>query len=183
MANALLVDYGIITDGKSKEAIDKCKVRRERERCRQWRKQKQGKETEGGKIKCFGFDGKRDRKTLIQTVEVRDGVEKTVQKTGCEEHIVYTAEGDHGGVYLTHSAIPPNKGTGLDLAVDLRDVIVGCGSEESVQAIVMDGTAVNTGWKTGAIACLERLLGFTVLWLVCFLHMNELPLRWDKCII
>ena len=73
---------------------------------------------------------------------VEDGKEKKVQERGTEEHISYTAEGDHGGTYLTHSTIPAHCGTGFDLAKDFRDIIMGCNSENCVEAIVCDGTNV-----------------------------------------
>ena len=46
-----------------------------------------------------------------------------------------------------------------------------------------DGTNVNTGWKDGMIAHLERELGTPLVWLICLLHGNELDLRhwFEKC--
>ena len=43
--------------------------------------------------------------------------------------------------------------------------------------LVTDGTAVNTGYKSGAIAETERNLGKPLQWLICLKHCNELPLR------
>ena len=43
--------------------------------------------------------------------------------------------------------------------------------------MLCDGTSVNTGSKTGMICNLERMLRKNLLWLVCQLHGNELPLR------
>ena len=48
---------------------------------------------------------------------------------------------------------------------------------ESCITVGGDSTNVNTGWKGGAINFLEILLGRKVIWLVCMLHTNELPLR------
>ena len=142
LANALLVDIGFVEPtGESKNVIDKNKVRRERDRARGECKKNKSVETKGG-IRCFGFDGKRDKKTLIQRVSVEDGEEKFVQERGMEEHISYTAEGEYGGTYLTHSTIPAHCGTGSDLAEDFKDVIMACGSENCVEAIVCDGTNV-----------------------------------------
>ena len=75
-------------------------------------------------------------------------------KVGVEEHITYTIEPP--GDYLTHTVIPPNKGTGRDLADNFRDIIAENRSLESLLAVVADGTAVNTGWKDGLISHLER---------------------------
>ena len=49
--------------------------------------------------------------------------------------------------------------------------------EESLQAIGGDSTNVNTGWKGGAIAHLETMLGRKMIWIICALLTNELPLR------
>ena len=56
-------------------------------------------------------------------------------------------------------------------------------AKESLLAVVADGTATNTGWKDGMIAHFERDLGRPLLWLICQLHGNELPLRhlFDQC--
>ena len=57
------------------------------------------------------------------------------------------------------------------------DVIAENNSADSLEAIVADGTATNTGWKDGFIGHVEMDLKTTVLWLICMLHGNELPLR------
>ena len=40
-----------------------------------------------------------------------------------------------------------------------------------------DSTAVNTGWRSGAIHSLEVLLKVKDIWEICQLHINKLPLR------
>ena len=44
-------------------------------------------------------------------------------------------------------------------------------------AVGGDSTNVNTGWKGGSIHFLEVELGRRVVWIICLLHTNELPLR------
>ena len=39
-----------------------------------------------------------------------------------------------------------------------------------------DSTNMNTGWKGGSHALLEKLLGRRLYWGICPLHINELPL-------
>ena len=63
------------------------------------------------------------------------------------------------------------------MADDFIDVLAENNSTDTLEAIVADGTAVNTGWKDGFISHVERDLNTTVLWLICMLHGNELPLR------
>lgn len=50
-------------------------------------------------------------------------------------------------------------------------------SSESLQAIVMDNTPLNTGFQGGLCACLEKKLERKLHLIGCFLHINELPLR------
>lgn len=48
---------------------------------------------------------------------------------------------------------------------------------EHITAVGSDGTVVNTGWKSGIIRKIEESLGHSVQWIICLLHINELPLR------
>ena len=49
--------------------------------------------------------------------------------------------------------------------------------DKIILAIGGDSTNVNTGWKGGAIHLLEVGLNRRLVWIVCYLHLNELPLR------
>lgn len=51
------------------------------------------------------------------------------------------------------------------------------GIDKSLQAIGGDSTNVNTGWDGGCMHWVEVKLGRKLIWLVCALHTNELPLR------
>ena len=51
------------------------------------------------------------------------------------------------------------------------------GIKESLLAIGGDSMNVNTGWKGGAIQFLENKMERKLIWLICALHTNELPLR------
>ena len=88
---------------------------------------------------------------------------------------MYTAE--PGGEYLCHSEVEEGNGTGLGLARDMYEVLLEYNSIDTLEAVLMDGTAVNTGAKTGLIAHLERMTRKNLLWLICKLHENELDFR------
>ncbi|GBO11829.1 hypothetical protein AVEN_267194-1 [Araneus ventricosus] len=45
-------------------------------------------------------------------------------------------------------------------------------------AIGCDGASVNTGWKSGAIRCLELKIGKLLHWVIYLLHFNELTMRY-----
>lgn len=55
--------------------------------------------------------------------------------------------------------------------------MVDHGVDETLLAIGADSTNLNTGWRGGTIHHLEEKLGRRLIWLICALHTNELPLR------
>ena len=174
LSTGLLRDLGIVTDKDLSNVVDKFKIRRARVKRQKERKRKRKDET-SGKVTCLGFDGKKDKKTktLIDT-EVAG---KTVTKQGfaAEEHIVFVNEPE--GRYLDHIVVEPGKGTGRDVGQAVSDLVREYDSADTIQAVCADGTAVNTGYKSGAIAEAERNLGKPLQWLICLKHCNELPLR------
>ena len=174
--NAALKTVGLITAEDTKKVVDKAKVVRSRASYRASEKAKKMEKIKDlGGIGCVGVDGKRDRKSKKIVVEVINGKEVEKKKVGVEEHLTYTLE--PSGDYLTHTTIPAGKGTGRDLADDFLDVLADHGSKESFEAVVMDGTNTNTGWKDGMMAHVERVLQVVILWFVCQLHGIELPFR------
>jgi hypothetical protein len=158
--------------------VDRYKIRRAKEAFAKKQKEKKKEETKDG-IECIGTDGKRNKKTMMAKTVTVNGVEVIKHFVGTEEHIVYT----HGpkGEYLTHSA--PEDGTGRGLANDFVETVAENKSKESLCAVNCDGTPVNTGWKDGMFAHVERDLQKKLLLLSCMLHANELPFRklFDSC--
>ena len=49
--------------------------------------------------------------------------------------------------------------------------------EQKLKIVGSDGTPVMTGKSKGFIASLETLIGRPLQWVICLLHLNELPLR------
>ena len=49
--------------------------------------------------------------------------------------------------------------------------------EKDIIAVGADSTAVNAGSKQGAIMLLKEKLEKSLNWIICSLHLNELPLR------
>ena len=176
--NAALKCVGVIKADDTKNVADKSKIVRGRALYRAIERKKDHIQSLGG-LKCIGVDGKRDKKTKCVVIEVINGKKVEKRKVATEEHETYTIE--PSGNYLTHTAIPPGKGTGRDLANDFVDVLAENESKDTLVAIVADGTAVNTGWKDGFIGHVERDLKARFLWLICMLHGNELPLRHLFC--
>ena len=50
-------------------------------------------------------------------------------------------------------------------------------SIDILQAIICEGTNNNTGKNNGILRKIEELLGRPLQWLVCHLHMKELPFK------
>jgi hypothetical protein len=50
-------------------------------------------------------------------------------------------------------------------------------SVESLKAIILGNIPVNTGYSDRLCACLKRKLGRNLCIVICFLHVNKLPLR------
>ena len=121
------------------------------------------------------FDGRKDStKTLTRG---DDG--KLHPSEVEEEH--YSICGAPGGEYLTHLTLDPEDRQGRKpaehLAALVHEWLEDHQLEESLLAIGGDSTNMITGWKGGAIAHLEKMMGRKLIWLICSLHTNELPLR------
>ena len=126
-----------------------------------------------GKIRCIGTDGKRDKNTKVITEREIDNTIIDMQEEITEEHIVYTDPMN----YLTHSVIEEGHGDGNSLGKHLVDVVREFDSEDTIECVVCDGTAVMTGCYNGTLASAERELGKELQWCVCQLHGNECPMR------
>lgn len=85
--------------------------------------------------------------------------------------------GPRSGQYLTHRVVPENAGRGADQADITFSVLEEYNSIDSLCALVMDNTSVNTGHIGGLCVCLEKKLGRKLHLIGCMLHINELPLR------
>ena len=77
------------------------------------------------------------------------------------------------GQYIDH--FTPKSGKATDIAeaiIQIYQIING-----DLRAVGCDGTVCNVGKFGGVIPCIENKLQRSVLWFVCQLHGNELPLR------
>lgn len=111
-------------------------------------------------IRVIGFDGKID-KTLS------DG------RMQAEEH--YVVLSFPGTNYVDH--VSPQSGSANHVAAELITVCNDTGSVTSLEGVICDGAVVNTGKHNGIIRKLELELRRPLQWIICLLHLNELPLR------
>ena len=168
LATALLIDLNIVTKDDAHLIVDPSKIQRARERVMKKERELARAELETKKLDCIFFDGRKDKTKMI--IEDEDGDE--FARTEFEEH--YTATDPHK--YLTH--ITPQEGSGAKGVADkLVEFLVDTKQLEFVKVIGGDSTATNTGWKEGSIHHIEVAKEEKVLWDICLLHTNELPLR------
>ena len=128
---------------------------------------------------CLSVDSKIDENTLTyEEVQSDDGSTVLRKTKKAEHHLTFTHEnGFSSGEYLTHRTIPVVGATGQVLANETLSVIEEYGSRDSLKALLVDNTSVNTGWKGGLIVKLEELLNRKLHIIGCALHQNELPFK------
>lgn len=158
ITSGVLVDVGMIEENNKEFVIDRSKVRRERIALR--KVNIENHDCECGE--ALFFDGKIDKSIKIL-------IDKNVPVK--EDHIVLVREPD--SEYVGH--ISPISGS----AADITDAILEFFNNNLAKllAVGTDGTVVNTGHRGGIIRLLEQEIDRPVQWLICLLHLNELPLR------
>ena len=175
MATCTLIDMGIVNKKDPHLIIDHNKIEREKTRVMEELRKEAMKTLRKSKLECIFFDGKKDKSKVKLEVDDSDKVYMGIQK---EEHVSLCKE--PGGEYLHH--FTPGESTkelpaAKVVAHEMLDFLKGSKQDGNLLAIGGDSTNVNTGYKGGSIHFLESLLGRRLIWIICFLHTNELPLR------
>ena len=165
IASTTLKAFGIVTEEDKRYVVDRSKLRRERQKYREIK----NKEQELFELVDSIFvDGKKDATMTI--VEVIGNYHR---QTVIEEHYVIVEEPN--GFYLSH--VMPEDGTGYKIATSVYSAIKDTALEQKLKIVGSDETAVMTGKSEGFIASTETLIGRPLQWVICLLHLNELPLR------
>lgn len=166
------VDMGLATREDPSLLVDQAKVAREmaREMARVTKNAEAWMRTSG--IDAIQFDGKEEKAKA--RVKLEDGTE--VIRHIKEDHITLT---DCQGVFLMHFTKAPVEGVraGKVIALRIAAFLESYGINSTIRMIGADSTNTNVGHMNGAIALLEKQLGKRLLWSICLLHTNELPLR------
>jgi len=148
----------------SSEVIDKNKLRRKRKKTRQCILAQEPVL----QIPALYFDGRKD-KTLCNIQ--KDG--QKYRQIILEEHISLIKEPE--STFLGY--ITPTSGTSKCIEQAITDHFLERKlSMECLLAVGCDGTNVNVGTNGGIIRLLEKRLNKPLQWIICLLHMNELPL-------
>ena len=170
-----LMESGEISKEKSYLMVDANKVLRAKDYVMRTQQAHDDARSQEGAVICIFFDGRKDdTKVMRYNEETRRCYPGVIR----EEHYAVTSEPD--GRYLHH--FTPEKSTptvtaGEQLANGLVQWLTDHGVDVTLVAIGADSTNLNTGWHGGAIHYLEKKLGRRLIWLICALHTNELPLR------
>lgn len=90
-----------------------------------------------------------------------------------EEHISLLAE--PGSKYIGH--VSPASASSENVTGEIFSFLNDEKVSKDFKAVGTDATNVNTGWKGGVIQAIEEHLALPLQWLICMLHLNELPFR------
>ena len=122
----------------------------------------------------ISFDGRKDLTRAL----IPDSTGRLHPRIIKEQHISVTAEpsGRYVGHVTPEEPVHPVK-PAMKEAEAVYHLMQQHDLTESCMILGGDSTVSNTGWKGGAIANLEKLLGHKCHWCICMLHTNELPFR------
>lgn len=164
ISSATLVDVGLITKIDMSYVVDKCKIRRARDKHRKILTSMPFEKFEG-----LYFDGKKD-KTLVLSED------RSKRLVIVEEHVSLVKE--PGSEYIGH--ISPNNTKAPTIVESISEFFELKGDSDymtNLKVMGSDGTVGNTGCKGGVITLIEKKIGAPLQWFICQLHANELPLR------
>ena len=120
------------------------------------------KQADGNRIIGMGYDGRKDSHTRAMMADSSGKMRMRIVK---EEHVTISEE--PSGKYLHHfvpeEAVPPEK-PAQKIAEALRDLLEEHDSLDSLMILKGDSTTLNTGWRRGVHAQLEKLLGRKLYW-------------------
>ena len=135
--------------------IDKCKVDRAKTKGKTTAQQKHDQNMENLIWIAVMAEWIRTHCCIRKFVE--ENRQKTMKKTkGTECHLTFTKETPYESKYLTERFLPNIGATGAVHAEQVVDVLHEFNSEDTVKAILVDNTNINTGCEGGMVAILEK---------------------------
>ena len=170
--SSFAVDMGLATKEDPHLLVDQAKVSREQEREMTRLIARADDWMRSSGIDAILFDGKDEKAKAWVTLPCGTKVIRHVK----EDHISLT---DAEGEFLMHFTREKVDGVraGQVIALRMSTFLKTFGIDSTLKMIGADSTNLNTGSKEGAIALLEKQLGKRLVWSICMLHTNELPLR------
>lgn len=175
IANATLICYNVVNEEDHSNLIDRLKVRRAKQAL--FRENCDLRDNYAKKhISGIFLDGKTD---IGLGQKMIDG--KTYKVTTTEKHITMVMVPERQ--YLGHFVPPelpsdPNISPAENLANGFLHKLANMKIPTSlIQVIGGDSTAENTGADGGLFHFVEVKIGRKLLWIICCIHLNELPMR------
>nr|XP_047136096.1 uncharacterized protein LOC124813286 isoform X2 [Hydra vulgaris] len=144
LANALLLDFGIIKYADLNQVVDRSKIEREKKKVMS----RYGNQHDNklSNLVCLGVDGKDGKNVLQFKNVIENGETRLPRVTEKEHHLIFTDENSFkNGSYLSHKNLPSNGATGLLQSEIVYNVLNEYDSLNSVQALFLDNTNVKTG--------------------------------------
>lgn len=166
LSSALMKDFDIKDKNKKTLVIDKSRVQRERNRCRN---EILKKRFDSSTLLAFSFDSRKDESLVTEIINNKPHTRKIK-----EPHMVVLREPDCR--LIGHIVLEAE-----DAQTKTRQLINFFENNnlplDNLIAICSDGEPVNTGNQGGIIRLFEKHLQRELHWSVCLLHFNELPFR------
>ncbi|XP_047127788.1 uncharacterized protein LOC124808635 [Hydra vulgaris] len=138
-----------------------------------------------GLLKDLGVITKTDKTDVLDKSKMNQAKKRVCLQSVAEHNIIVQnlscigcdSKDDKGS--LVYRSMLPDSISKKNKLIEKStfEVLKQYNSVDSLLGIVFDITNVNTGYKTGLCASLERKLGRTIHKIGCALHSNELPLR------
>lgn len=154
-----------MSEGNKQYVIDRSKVKRAQRKTRKNIQNLHAVRVTEHKFGAFFFDGRKDQTRIFDGGQLKDIT---------EDH--YTVLKQPGSEYLFHVTTKGSTADEICTAITTRFDSMHI-KYDDIFAIGCDGTVTNTGPKGGVIRIFEDRLHRPVQWLICLLHLNELPLR------
>jgi hypothetical protein len=159
IVTACLIDFGLTNDA---ECVTRAKVRRDRAKVR---RHVASRETG---LEALFYDGRKD--VTLEMINIDGRWHRRKIKA---EHISLVSQ--PGNRYFDHLTV--FDGTAETLAAALVVSIDQSESRSTLTVLGCDAANTNTGWKAGTNVLVQQALNRPIMWVVCQLHQNELPLR------
>lgn len=170
LATALFKDIGFKDENGEPIIMDKCKVAREKQKCRDSVRRKYNDNTD---LVAFSFDGRKN------TALTREEINGTFHpRTLKESHLVVLREPESKllGHIKLNAEDAKTKHRQLNEFFLTKNISIN-----NLIGICCDGEATNTGTENGILRRFEVALDRPLHWFVCLLHFNERPLHHLFC--
>ena len=180
IATATLIDNGVISKSDISKTVTPAKIYRAKAKVGSNELEKRDNFCKSGAINCLFFDGKINYCIVEQE---KNGMKS--RGKGTKDHYALVTHPPGKGRFIGHfehkvdtvrrtAGVKPGRQLAENFLSKLTDHGVNL---DNILALGFDSTNYNTGHEGGVMSWIEYILGRRLVWIVCLLHLNELPLR------